>query len=54
MINTCRASGIRVYADAVVNHMAAGGNDMFPDHRNDPGCVHWSNKNSSGGSPWYT
>jgi alpha-amylase len=34
MIQTCRAAGVRVYADAVVNHMSGGGNDIWPSHRN--------------------
>jgi alpha-amylase len=29
MINTCRKNNVRVYADAVVNHMAGNGNDMY-------------------------
>lgn len=52
MINTCRTHNVRVYADAVVNHMSGNGNDMFTDH-----CVNnvfWGSKNSSGGSPFYT
>lgn len=52
MINTCRSNNVRVYADAVVNHMTGNGNDMFPTH-----CannVQWGNKNSSSGSPFYT
>lgn len=27
MIHKCRDLGVRVYADAVVNHMSGGGND---------------------------
>ena len=56
MINTCRQKNVRVYADAVVNHMTGSGNDMFPDHRNPAGgsCIHWPNKNGSFNSPWYT
>jgi len=56
MINACRAVGVRVYADAVVNHMAGNGNDMFPTHRTPSGgsCIYWGNKNGSAGSPWYT
>jgi alpha-amylase len=56
MINKCRSFNVRIYADAVVNHMTGNGNDMFPDHRNPAGgsCIHWTNKNSSAGSPWYT
>lgn len=30
MIQTCRGLGLRVYADAVVNHMSGGGNDVWP------------------------
>ena len=55
MINTCREKGVRVYADAVINHMAGNGNDMYPDHRNHAGsCVHWGPKAGSDGSPWWT
>ncbi len=56
MIDTCRAHGVRVYTDAVINHMAGNGNDMYWDHRNPAGgsCVHWGPKNGSDGSPWWT
>ena len=55
MINTCRRNKVRVYADAVINHMAGNGNDMNPDHRNwMGGCQHWGPKNGAAGSPWYT
>jgi alpha-amylase len=56
MIQTCRANGVRVYADAVVNHMAGGGNDVNPLHRNPSGggCTTWGPKSSVGGSPYYT
>lgn len=58
MIHSCRSVGVRVYADAVVNHMAGGGNDGNPDHRNPgAGCAKWGNKSSSmsgGHSPSYT
>lgn len=56
MIDTCRSNNVRVYADAVVNHMTGNGNDMNPDHRNGSGgaCIHWGSKNGSAGSPWYT
>ena len=59
LISTCRKLGVRVYADAVVNHMSGGGNDMGL-HRNQAGgtCVKWGNKSSSlgasGPSPYYT
>ena len=55
MINICRKNGVRVYADAVINHMAGNGNDMYADHRNWAGsCVHWGPKAGSAGSPWWT
>jgi len=55
MINTCRQHGVRVYTDAVINHMAGNGNDMYADHRNNVGsCVHWGPKAGSAGSPWWT
>ena len=56
MINTCRSAGVRVYADAVVNHMAGNGNDMWPDHRNGGGswCTHWGPKDATAKSPYFT
>ena len=56
MINTCRQNNVRVYADAVVNHMTGCGNDKFPDHRtgSSTSCSHWAAKNSTAGSPYYT
>ena len=55
MINTCRKHGVRVYSDAVINHMVGNGNDMYADHRNSAGiCVHWDPKAGSAGSPWWT
>lgn len=56
MIEKCRSNNVRVYADAVVNHMAGNGNDMYADHRNLAGgsCIHWGPKVGSSGSPWYT
>lgn len=53
MINTCRKAGVRVYADAVINHMTGGGNDMWDQHIAD-NCATWGPKSSSGGSPYYT
>ena len=53
MIYTCREAGVRVYADAVVNHMSGGGNDVWPDHIAD-NCDTWGAKSSSGGSPYFT
>lgn len=60
MVQTCRKLNVRVYADAVVNHMVGAGNDANPKHRNpDAGCATWPNKNSSatpfgGKSPFYS
>ena len=58
-IQTCRSLGVRVYADAVINHMVGGGNDQNAYHRNTAGssCNTWPNKNTSAGedgSPMYT
>lgn len=52
MINTCRKYNVRVYADAVVNHMTGNGNDAFPDHCS--GSNYWGGKNTTAGSPFYT
>jgi alpha-amylase len=56
MIQTCRAAGVRIYADAVVNHMSGGGNDVWPSHRNGGGgwCTYWGPKTSTGTSPYFT
>lgn len=55
MIQTCRAAGVRVYADAVVNHMTGGGNDVWESHRNgNGGCALWGPKESTGKSPFFT
>ena len=55
MINIYRKNGVRVYVDAVINHMAGNGNDMYADHRNWSGsCIHWGPKAGSAGSPWWT
>ena len=55
MIHTCSKHGVRVYADAVINHMTGGGNDINM-HRNQAGghCQYWGPKNSSAGSPFFT
>jgi alpha-amylase len=37
MLTTCRRAGVRVYADAVINHMTGAGNDGNPRHRNNAG-----------------
>lgn len=56
MIQTCRANGVRVYADAIINHMVGEGNDVNPRHRNSAGgsCATWSEKSSTKGSPYFT
>ena len=56
MIDICRKNKVRVYADAVINHMAGNGNDMYNDHRNNINgyCNHWGAKEGSAGSPWWT
>jgi alpha-amylase len=55
MIQTCRANGVRVYADAVVNHMTGGGNDVL-NHRYASGssCTTWGAKSSAKKSPYFT
>lgn len=56
MIQTCRKLGVRVYADAVPNHMTGGGNDIS-FHRTGTGgggCAHRNGKSSTFGSPFYT
>jgi alpha-amylase len=55
MIQTCRKFGVRVYADAVMNHMTGGGNDI-QQHHNPSGsaCVTWGAKNSTDYSPYFT
>ena len=44
---------MRVYADAVINHMTGSGNDVQP-HRNPSGssCVAWGAKNSTASSAY--
>jgi alpha-amylase len=55
MIQTCRANGVRVYADAVVNHMTGAGNDIL-NHRSDSSgtCYTWVGTSSSINSPYFT
>ncbi|TMW56820.1 hypothetical protein Poli38472_006830 [Pythium oligandrum] len=56
MIETCRANGVRVYADAVINHMSPGGNDVNPTHRSGSAesCSKWGAHSSAIGSPYFT
>lgn len=51
MIKACRANGLRVYFDLVINHMSGGGNDVI-DHCNNQDF--WGAKDSSAGSPYFT
>jgi len=49
-MTACRAAGVRLYADAVTNHMVGAGNDALPTHRNAGGgnsCVTWGPKTST-------
>ncbi|KAF3219913.1 hypothetical protein TWF679_010369 [Orbilia oligospora] len=52
MIKACRSVGVRVYADAVINHMTANGNDI-QNHRNTD-CSTYTGHNSTDGSPYFT
>lgn len=54
MIVTCRKAGVRVYADAVINHMTGSGNDVLYHTNPQAGCARWGPKNSTAGSPYYT
>ena len=53
MINKCRKNGIRVYAELVINHMTANGDDMYEKHVNND-CSVWGSKDGSAGSPFWT
>ncbi len=48
-IDRCRALNVRIYADAVVNHMVGNGNDANQKHRAGNGgyCATWPGKNTS-------
>ncbi|RPB21087.1 glycoside hydrolase [Terfezia boudieri ATCC MYA-4762] len=52
MIQTCRAAGVRVYADAVTNHMTSQGNDI-QNHRVSS-CSLYAGRNATAGAPYYT
>lgn len=52
MIQACRTAGVRVYADAVVNHMVGQGTDI-QNHRNTD-CSTYSGHNATAGSPYFT
>ena len=53
MINICRAKGIRVYAELVINHMTSIGEDSYENHINND-CSTWGPKEGSAGSPFWT
>ncbi|KAJ6781656.1 hypothetical protein PWT90_01406 [Aphanocladium album] len=52
MMQACRSAGVRVYFDAVINHMTGNGYDM-QNHRNGD-CSLYSGHNGSALSPFYT
>ena len=57
MIKTCRSKGVRVYADAVINHMTYNGMDLQKHRFNAseiPDKSLMGEKYSSGGSPYWT
>ena len=56
MINRCRASNVRVYAEIVINHTTGDGNDVNLIHYsgNAAPCSTWGPKPGSGGSPFFT
>ncbi|KAI5786947.1 alpha amylase [Pyronema domesticum] len=52
MTQACRKAGVRVYADAVLNHMSGQGNDI-QNHRNTD-CSLYSGHNATANSPYFT
>ncbi|KAH8144873.1 uncharacterized protein LAJ45_11143 [Morchella importuna] len=52
MIQACRTAGVRVYADAVANHMVGQGTDMQNHRVSD--CNLYSGHNATDGSPYFT
>ncbi|KAH6914464.1 alpha amylase [Coprinopsis sp. MPI-PUGE-AT-0042] len=52
MINACRRAGVRVYADAVINHMSGQGADI-QTHRT-TNCDLYSGHNATANSPYFT
>ena len=53
MINRCRENGIRIYAELVINHMTANGEDSYENHISND-CSNWGPKEGSAGSPFWT
>ena len=54
MITTCRKYGVRVYADAVINHMTYNGIDLQKHRFDDNHKDLEGEKHSSGNSPYWT
>ncbi|KAI5805479.1 glycoside hydrolase superfamily [Peziza echinospora] len=57
MVKACRAAGVRVYADAVVNHMTGQAHDIQSHRRRDESdgtCRVSPGRSGSAGSPFYT
>jgi alpha-amylase len=55
MVVTCRKHGVRLYADAVINHMSANGNAVNPKRNQNGGtCIYFGPRNGTAGSPFYT
>jgi len=54
MIQTCRSAGVRVYADAVLNHMSGNGNDIQNHQVSGNGCPKYTGHNATAGSPYFT
>lgn len=52
LIKTCRAVGVRIYVDVVLNHFAASGSDCMSKHRKQVSgkCIEWGHKITS--APW--
>ena len=55
MIKTCRSHGVRVYADAVINHMTYNGMDLQNHRFNDEADKYLiGDKYSTNNSPFWT
>ena len=54
MIKTCRKYGVRVYADAVINHMTYNGMDLQKHRFDEKHKDLEGEKYSSGRSPYWT
>ena len=56
MINKCRKEGVRIYSDAIINHMTSEGNDSYKEHRKEENkkCNYWGASAGSAGSPFWS